>query len=149
MVIYNFVRCYKITISRVIFRLCCINVDRGSDSFVLHIDKVYKDGPCKLLIRISIDKLLAEHLLKSGNYRPNRIANISDWKFQSRTILHTHCSKWSYSKKWVSWFTLLKTRKQNTGYCLRATRSIYVYFIYGSSPKCNLSWFREKHCLNS
>ena len=52
------------------------------------IDKVYIDGPCELLIRRSIDKLLAEHFCNQEIPGPNGTANISVGKFQSPTILY-------------------------------------------------------------
>ena len=30
---------------------------------------------------------------------------------------------------------VFQTLRQNTGYCFRATKSIYVYFIYGLQPQ--------------
>ena len=47
---------------------------------LITIDKVYIDGPCEGLIRRSIDKLLAEHFLESGNSREKSYCRHLSWE---------------------------------------------------------------------
>ena len=76
----------------------CIILDNywkiSSDGSMTTIDKVCIDGPFKLLIRRSIDKLLAENLLYSG-------------RFSSPIVLQTF--------KLGNVTQSFETRKQNTG----------------------------------
>ena len=46
------------------------------DESIVYKDKVYIDGPCELLRRGSIDKLLTEHFLNQETPGANRAANI-------------------------------------------------------------------------
>ena len=52
-----------------LIKLSCI-------AYVLCVDRVYKDGSCELLIKRSIDKLLAGHFCNQEIPGPNRTANI-------------------------------------------------------------------------
>ena len=58
----------------------------------LTIDKGYIDGPCDLLIRKSMYKLLAEHFCNQEIPGPIRTANILIGKFQSPIIMYTQCT---------------------------------------------------------
>ena len=85
------------------------------------------DGPCKLLVRKSTDKLLAEHFFKLEIPGPNRTANIIVGKFQGPTILYTALLLLVLFIN-VSHVTHpFEMRKQNIGKCFRVTWSIYMY----------------------
>ena len=64
-----------------------------------HRKRIHRWTMWVVIIRSSMDKLLAEHFQEiPGIPGPNRTANIWVGKFKSTTILHTHCSYWSFFK---------------------------------------------------
>ena len=92
----------------------------------LHIDKVYIDGPCELLIRRSIYKLLAEHFLLSGNSRAQPYCKQLSLEIPEPNHTVNALRLLALIMKVSRVTHSFKTRKQITGLCFRATWSIYV-----------------------
>ena len=88
------------------------------------IDKVYRDGPCELLIRRSIDKLLAEYFCNQEIPGPIVLQTFELGNSKAHAlfllVLMNKVSNVTHS---------FETRKQNTGLCFIATRSMIRDFF--------------------